>query len=422
MSKEEDLLEKFIFDEDLKVLEEKYELNKFNIFDCLKLTRAEIRHSNFLAWLLDPNETHGFNDYFLKKFLKLVISNKKSELQIIKSNNPHKFIDIDDENHQFIENYRFPSIFDVDGWDLSKVQIKREKEYIDILAIDETNKFVFIIENKIDTSQHDNQLTRYRQYIDEQYQDDYKKLFIYLKPTKEEVEEPYIYVGYDTIRDAINELLNEKLDKINGEIITIITHYKKTIERDIMQNDELAQICKQIYKQHKTAIDLINKYRESTKDEIYEILKSIIENDENLCLRPSNSDWIRFIPKEAEYPSLNIAIEDWVSSNNLLIFEINNKKNSVDIDIVIRRVDENQAKERQNLLDLAQKKFNYKKGRKKDSYDHIKSIPLINENDYDDVIQKNESALYDYLKTKIEESGIILDFIELATAFNKSIK
>lgn len=422
MSKEEDLLEKFIFDEDLKVLEEKYELNKFNIFDCLKLTRAEIRHSNFLAWLLDPNETHGFNDYFLKKFLKLVISNKKSELQIIKSNNPHKFIDIDDENHQFIENYRFPSIFDVDGWDLSKVQIKREKEYIDILAIDETNKFVFIIENKIDTSQHDNQLTRYRQYIDEQYQDDYKKLFIYLKPTKEEVEEPYIYVGYDTIRDAINELLNEKSDKINGEIITIITHYKKTIERDIMQNDELAQICKQIYKQHKTAIDLINKYRESTKDEIYEILKSIIENDENLCLRPSNSDWIRFIPKEAEYPSLNIAIEDWVSSNNLLIFEINNKKNSVDIDIVIRRVDENKAKERQNLLDLAQKKFNYKKGRKKDSYDHIKSIPLINENDYDDVIQKNDSALYDYLKTKIEESGIILDFIELATAFNKSIK
>lgn len=418
MSKEEDLLEKFIFDEDLKVLEEKYELNKFNIFDCLKLTRAEIRHSNFLAWLLDPNETHGFNDYFLKKFLKLVISNKKSELQIIKSNNPHKFIDIDDENHQFIENYRFPSIFDVDGWDLSKVQIKREKEYIDILAIDETNKFVFIIENKIDTSQHDNQLTRYRQYIDEQYQDDYKKLFIYLKPTKEEVEEPYIYVGYDTIRDAINELLNEKLDKINGEIITIITHYKKTIERDIMQNDELAQICKQIYKQHKTAIDLINKYRESTKDEIYEILKSIIENDENLCLRPSNSDWIRFIPKEAEYPSLNIAIEDWVSSNNLLIFEINNKKNSVDIDIVIRRVDENKAKERQNLLDLAQKKFNYRKGRKKDSYDHIKSIPLINENDYDDVIQKSDSALYDYLKTKIEESGIIPDFIELATAFN----
>ena len=68
MLKEEDLLENFIFDSNLKELEKKYELNNFNIFDCLKLTRAEIRHSNFLAWLLDPNEAHGFEDYFLTAF------------------------------------------------------------------------------------------------------------------------------------------------------------------------------------------------------------------------------------------------------------------------------------------------------------------------------------------------------------------
>ena len=49
-------LEKFICDENLKKLEKIF--GQFNIFDCLKLTRAEIRHSNFLAWLLNPNETH----------------------------------------------------------------------------------------------------------------------------------------------------------------------------------------------------------------------------------------------------------------------------------------------------------------------------------------------------------------------------
>ena len=66
------LLENFICDEQLKELEQKFE--GFNIFDCLRLTRAEIRHSNFLAWLLDPNETHGMNDYFLKEFLKKAIN------------------------------------------------------------------------------------------------------------------------------------------------------------------------------------------------------------------------------------------------------------------------------------------------------------------------------------------------------------
>lgn len=38
---------------------------KFNIFDVLKISRTEIRHSNVLAWLLDANENHGLGDMFI---------------------------------------------------------------------------------------------------------------------------------------------------------------------------------------------------------------------------------------------------------------------------------------------------------------------------------------------------------------------
>lgn len=416
-------LEEFIFDENLKILEKQYEINKFNIFDCLKLTRAEIRHSNFLAWLLDPNETHGFDDYFLKKFLKLVIRNKKDELKIIKDNNPYKFIDVDNKEHKINETYTIPTVFDIDCWDMSGMQIKREQEYIDILAVDETNKFVFIIENKIDTCQHDNQLSRYRQYVDKQYRSsEYKKLFIYLKPKDEKVEMPYIYINYDTVIDSIQELIEAKSDKMNDEIATILKHYKKTIERDIMNKDEISKICKQIYKQHKTAIDLINKYRISIKEDLYEILKSIIEQEDSLCSRPSTIDWIRFIPKEAEYQSLNIAKEDWVKSNNLLLFEINNKQNAVNIDIVIRRVDEINSSKRELLLDIAKTKFNFKKPNKKDNYDHIKSVSLITSNEYNDIITKSTDELYDYLKEKMYSSGIINDFIDISKDFDEKVK
>ena len=44
---------------------------EFNIFKVLKLEDFEIRHSNFLAWLLDPSENHELKDEFLKKFLAL---------------------------------------------------------------------------------------------------------------------------------------------------------------------------------------------------------------------------------------------------------------------------------------------------------------------------------------------------------------
>lgn len=44
--------------------------NRFNIFDVLKISGMEIRHSNMLAWLLDPHETHGWGTSFLKAFLQ----------------------------------------------------------------------------------------------------------------------------------------------------------------------------------------------------------------------------------------------------------------------------------------------------------------------------------------------------------------
>ena len=43
---------------------------KFNIFDVLKISRTEIRHSNMLAWLFDANENHGLGDKFVKRLCR----------------------------------------------------------------------------------------------------------------------------------------------------------------------------------------------------------------------------------------------------------------------------------------------------------------------------------------------------------------
>ncbi len=42
---------------------------EFNAFDVLRYAEYEIRHSNVLAWLLDPNGTHGIGRAFLEWFL-----------------------------------------------------------------------------------------------------------------------------------------------------------------------------------------------------------------------------------------------------------------------------------------------------------------------------------------------------------------
>ena len=68
---EREILEQFIHENaDLEKLEEI--IDKFNIFTALGVVNNEIRHSNFLSWLLSPNESHGLGDYFLALFLRRV--------------------------------------------------------------------------------------------------------------------------------------------------------------------------------------------------------------------------------------------------------------------------------------------------------------------------------------------------------------
>ena len=48
---------------------------KFNLFDVLRISRAEIRHSNMLAWLLNANENHGMGDSYVKALVQKLVAN-----------------------------------------------------------------------------------------------------------------------------------------------------------------------------------------------------------------------------------------------------------------------------------------------------------------------------------------------------------
>ena len=108
---DEDALKNFLLDIDcLDQLDEW--TGKFNMFDILKITRAEIRHSNLLAWLLTPGENHGLNDNVIKGFIQFAITS---------------FSDNND-------------IFDTLLMDFRSFDILREWHHIDVLAISDKEK------------------------------------------------------------------------------------------------------------------------------------------------------------------------------------------------------------------------------------------------------------------------------------------
>ena len=61
-----EFLTKFVVNNpDLERLEAR--LAEFNIFEVLGAVRQELRHSDFLGYLLDPAGNHNLGDAFLKK-------------------------------------------------------------------------------------------------------------------------------------------------------------------------------------------------------------------------------------------------------------------------------------------------------------------------------------------------------------------
>ena len=301
---------------------------------------------------------------------------------------------------------------------MEEIEIHRELENIDLLLVDEKNKFVLVIENKIDTCQHDNQLTRYRDYVDVQYpSNEYKKLFIYLKPQKEKVELPYIFVSYQVIVDLIKNLLVEIKENSNQDIVTLIKHYQDILERDIMKEENIGTICAKIYKQHKTAIDLINKYGTPQK-ELGDILQEVLEEKDYLqdVVKESNSSYL-CLPKDIKDKS-KLAFGDWTKNHNYItaLKFVNFRNNCNNIEILFAPVKNSQdTSKKDTIIDFIQ---NIKFENDKRGWAWSTPIELITLDEY--INCKSREEVKTHLSQRIdEEKSTYINALQ--NAINKAI-
>jgi len=323
-------LEEFVFNnETLEKLESI--ADKFNIFSSLGIINQEIRHSNFLAWLLDPQETHSLTAYFTNSFLKHAAYN---------DNNPNPDL----------------SLIDIDTLDLSEVNVFREWNNIDILLVEDAQKVVCVIENKVDSKEHSNQLARYKKVV-ESYYPDYKKIFVYLTISGEEAEsdKAYISISYQEVANLIERLLERKGSQMNDEIKIFITHYIEMIKRYIMEESEVQELCEQLYKKHKKALDLIFKHKPDVYSDNREVLEAFVDANDTLIKDLCTKSYTRFIPKHLDFvPKKG---EGWTKSKRILLFEIRNRNKSVDLVLLIGP---GESSIRKSIYDFASTDSNFK--------------------------------------------------------------
>lgn len=248
--------------------------SEFNPLKVLGVSEEEIRHSHIISWLLDPKANHGLGTSFLKIFLRTTICSSEN---------------------QSIENVT-NGLKELILGDFTDLQVHREHSHIDILCVSENNKIVILIENKYNSDEHSDQLNRYLSNIKAQYSN-YICIPIFLSieglpPSHSE----YLAASYKQVLDSIEQLIKVYSDRIPQAIKMFLDYYQIIISEKIMEDPDLQEIARKIYKENKAAIDFI--YSIGNGIDLTIPGNEFIKNHENLKAIWPNPNWYSFVDKE----------------------------------------------------------------------------------------------------------------------------
>jgi hypothetical protein len=265
MSEEESIVRNFIFDDEIqdKLSVISNSLMDFNILEITGMGAQEIKHSNILGWLLNNSE-HNLEYTILENFLKKVIS--------------------ENNNTKLLQRYAYlPK-------NKRNIKIYREEDNIDLLIVDDANKVVIIIENKVFASERINgddggQLKKYEKTINIKYNGDYQKHFIFLtidlkEPSKGENQ--WLKANHQMITDVLEEILKNKNDLSIKTKIIFESYIDLLKRKGIIMDKELNELCKEIWEQYGDALNILIKNRPNART----IIENIIKNSGAMNIQP----------------------------------------------------------------------------------------------------------------------------------------
>ena len=236
------------------------------------------------------------------------------------------FASTDEEPLLFLE--------DLDGMDLTKTFVRREHRHVDILLTNEDHKLAVIVENKIWTSEHSDQLERYHRIVQGNHPD-WRVFGIYLTPYGDAPShEAYAPLGYGTVCGALDKVLEDRGSTISPDVRISIEHYVRMVRRHIVGDSDVARICQQIYRKHRRALDLIYEHRSDVQAEIRDAVEGLIERESRFELDYGNKSKIKFGVLSWDTPAL-LTSEGWTRSKRILLFEIWNYPGSLDLKLFV---------------------------------------------------------------------------------------
>jgi hypothetical protein len=287
-------------------------LGGFNIFEAIGHTRAEMRHSDFLAFLLDPNRDHGLGSDFLSRFVIEVVKAIPSQERPI-------------------------SVSEIALMDFERCLVLREHHSIDVMCIDEANRFLLAIENKIGSGEHSDQLQRYRAFL-ETHHSAHRRVLAYLTPDADTPSDDFwTPISYAVIASILESLGKKYAGGLGRSVLIALNHYAQMLRRNIVTDTELVKIARAVYLKHRTALDFIFEQRLDPQLEMSESICSILKEDGRIKLTRSTKSYINFVPLEWENIDAFKQTSEklWTRTGHTLLFEVTNERDRIRLCLIV---------------------------------------------------------------------------------------
>lgn len=225
---------KFKNDSDFQKLENFYYSKSFS--EILGVSRREISHSGFLAWLLNDSESHKLVEFPIKKFLDIILKFSNDKLKTKHSGLYNSFVTEDYEIEKALVKPEYV-IKNVGRLDI----------YVDLkmLIADKKQNVKLIIENKVESKENNDQTNNYYNHFSSIKEKDEILIFVYLTPisTLDLIElteaecncKEFIQINYQSIVDyliepALNQNISNRTKNILNEYLQSLSQPSIDVE------------------------------------------------------------------------------------------------------------------------------------------------------------------------------------------------
>lgn len=255
---------------DIRKIEELEIKNDTNIFRIIKSRSIENKISDSYGWLLNPSESHFFDENFLRRFLKKVF--EKNE-------------------RKTFSNY----IFELDK---AKVKLrhsteKGEPDFIITIPKDNGNRLGFVLESKFGSDEGKNQLRNYREFANNNFED---RLLVFLtingrKPKYEakDKKNEWVQISHKDMLGLMRKELEEPISKgrnIDNETKNLVKKFVDYLEWKLM-NKKVKDKCRNLWEDddYKAGLEKIVEYR--LRERFGKLLKEALKAEDWY----SDNDW-----------------------------------------------------------------------------------------------------------------------------------